>query len=64
MKVGVGETRSWALWKETELLFSVVVTLNISIHARFIPGRMNVIADDLPHGVVPPSGHYQPHILQ
>ena len=41
------KARSWYLWKETELLFSVVITLSISIHARFIPGMMNVIANNL-----------------
>ena len=43
----VGGTRSWSLWKEAEFLFSLATTLNISIHARFIPGRMNVITDEL-----------------
>ena len=43
-------TRSWSLWKETELLFTAVIQLNISIHARFISGKVNVIADDLFRG--------------
>ena len=46
----VGGTQSWSLGKETELLFSLAVTHNISIRARFIPGQMNVIADDLSRG--------------
>ena len=44
---GWGVTRSWSLWKRTECLFSLAITHNISIRARFIPGRMNVIANDL-----------------
>ena len=39
----VGGTRSWSLWMETETFFFVVVTLNISISARFIPGKMKFI---------------------
>ena len=39
--------QQWSLWKETESLFSLAVTRNISICARFIPGQMNVIAKDL-----------------
>ena len=44
----VGGTRSWSLRKET--FFSLVITLKICIRVRFIPGRMNVIADDLSRG--------------
>ena len=43
----VGGTRSWSLWRETESLFAITVHLGISVCARFIPGKMNVIADDL-----------------
>ena len=42
-----GGARSWSIWKGTESMFLLVTTLNISIFARFIPGRMNVIADEL-----------------
>ena len=41
----VGGTRSRSLWKETESLFSLTISLNLSIHARYIPGKMNVIAE-------------------
>ena len=43
----LGWTRSWSLWKETKSLFTAVVQLIISIHARFIHGKINVLADDL-----------------
>ena len=43
----VGGTRFWSLWRETESLFATAVHLGISIRARFIPGKMNVIADNL-----------------
>ena len=48
-------------------MFSLVGILNISICTRFIPGRMNVIANDLSRagqirGVVIASGHRQPHL--
>ena len=46
-------TRSWSLWKETESLFSLAITLNISICARFISGRMNMVST---------QGHRQPHL--
>ena len=43
----VGGTRSWSLWKETESLLSLAILLNLSIRARYIPGKMNIIVDDL-----------------
>ena len=43
----VGGTIFWSLWRQTESLFAIVVHLGILICARFIPGKMNIIADDL-----------------
>ena len=40
-------TRSWSLWKDTESLFLLVISHNLSIHAKYIPGNMNVVANDL-----------------
>ena len=44
-------TRCWGQgpgpYEKRLLFFSVVVTFNISIHARFIPGRMSMIADNI-----------------
>ena len=40
-------TSSWSLWRKTEFVFATVAHLGILISARFILGKMNVIADDL-----------------
>ena len=57
----VGGTRSWSLWKETESLFSLATSGSLSVRARYIPGKMNVIADDLSKvGQILPTG--QSHI--
>jgi len=42
-----GGTRSHGLWEETVLLFQVIWDLQIELRARHIPGRLNVIADQL-----------------
>ena len=42
-----GGTRSWSLWTEAQDLFRITDNLGISIRARHIPGRLNVIADQL-----------------
>ena len=43
----MGGTRSWSLWKETKELFNIAVKNNLTLKARHIPGRLNVIADQL-----------------
>ena len=53
-----GGKRTWYLLKETESLLLFVTTLNISICARCIPGRMNVIA----HGLVTTPRFCRPHL--
>jgi len=42
-----GGTRSWALMRETLVLFKLVMDMEWILRARFIPGRLNVIADQL-----------------
>jgi len=42
-----GGTRSHSLWLETWNLFLLVRELNITLRARHIPGRLNVVADSL-----------------
>ena len=42
-----GGTRSRPLWEETKSLFHLTTSLQISIRARHIAGRLNVIADQL-----------------
>ena len=51
----VGGTRPWYLWRETESLFATVIHIGISICVRFIPGKVNVIADNLSR-----AGHILP----
>ena len=43
----MGGTRSWSLWLETKSLFQLVLQWDLTIKARHIPGRLNVIADQL-----------------
>lgn len=43
----LGGTKSWTLWKETLALFEVVKTSQVTLAARYIPGKLNVIADGL-----------------
>ena len=40
-----GGTNFFSLWKETELVFQLVINFLISIQAVHIVGKMNVIAD-------------------
>ena len=42
-----GGTHSRSLWNETVALFDLVMSLRVSIWAKHIPGRLNVIADQL-----------------
>jgi ribonuclease HI len=42
-----GGLRSSQLWHETRLLFSLLESRDLSLRARHIPGRLNVIADQL-----------------
>ena len=42
-----GGTHSRSLWQETDLLFQLLARLQVSLRARHIPGRLNVIADQL-----------------
>ena len=42
-----GGTRSQSLWKETIPLLDLAIQLNWTLKARHIPGRLNVIADQL-----------------
>ena len=42
-----GGTRSRPLWEETRLLFATVIQGSFFLRARHIPGRLNVIADQL-----------------
>ena len=42
-----GGTRSRSLWEETQLLFAVLFKGRFFLRARHIPGRLNVIADQL-----------------
>ena len=40
-----GGTHSLSLWKETELVFQLIINLQISIRVVHIQGKMNVMAD-------------------
>ena len=42
-----GGTHSWDLMEETVLLFQLVIQRQWTLKARYIPGRLNVIADQL-----------------
>ena len=42
-----GGTRSWFLMKETFSLFRLLIANNWTLKARYIPGSLNVIADQL-----------------
>ncbi len=51
-----GGTRSYSLMEETHLLFNLIREHNWNLRATYIPGRLNVIADDLSRqGQVLPS---------
>jgi hypothetical protein len=42
-----GGTRSWSLMEETKKLFLLAEQLGVSLKARHIPGKLNVLADKL-----------------
>ena len=60
------ETLFLSLWKETELVFQLVINLQISILVVHIPGRMNVITDLLSHQdqILPTEWYLNPEIMR
>ena len=60
-----GGTRSRDLWTETSELFDLLSRLKISLRARHIPGRLNVIADQLSRDgqILPTEWSLRPDIV-
>jgi len=61
-----GGTRSRSLWMESQLLFQLVFQLGCRIRARHIPGRLNVIADQLSRQgqVLPTEWSLHPEVVK
>jgi hypothetical protein len=62
----LGGTKSWNLWKETQLLFKTVQDLRLQLFARFIPGKLNVIADGLSRSgqILPTEWSLHPNVVK
>jgi len=61
-----GGLRSSLLWQETLLLFNLLESRDLSLRARHIPGRLNVIADQLSRQgqILPTEWALHPDILK
>jgi len=61
-----GGTRSWNLMLETLRLFGLIIRYDWTVKARYIPGRLNVIADQLSRSgqVLPSEWSLSHHVVQ
>ena len=62
----LGGTKSWILWQETQMLFQIVTEQNIQLSARYIPGKLNVIADGLSRRgqILPTEWSLHPRVVE
>ena len=61
-----GGTRSWSLMEETKKLFLLAEEMGVSLKARHIPGKLNVLADKLSrkNQILPTEWSILPLILE